>query len=200
MSQLAGGLLVGIGGLLGLGGAVLLVKAKKGSRVEQKTQTADQQNQQNQQNRPEPEPEPKQQPAGKEAKFHVLGTRTRYLTERHPLHDPLYMLKNRLVKAEERQMFHEAVADIDNILALVAVLSGGQVSSVADVPEIAMVFNTRAQRLLRAIVEFSATTMPSETKKQDMSNLVSDIAKMLDDTVRNMQRTLAAMDTEQLAK
>lgn len=201
MSRIIGGVLVGIGAVLGLSGSVVLATSskKKISHPEaaKPAETTE----------PTKPPETtkstdttKPAAVGTDAKYTVLGTRTRYLTERHPLYNTLYMFYHRLVKPEERQMFHQAVADIDNILALFTLLTNGQIDSVASIPSDAMIFNTRAQKLIQAIVEFSAVTMPSETKKQDMTNQAADIAKMLDDILQNMQRTLASMDTDRILK
>lgn len=208
MSRLIGGILIGLGTAIGIsGGVVMATGGKKKSKPSQVPPTAESKSTvESKPSRvpPAAESKPSQVTAaeikvtGTDAKYTVLGTRTRYLTERHPLYNTLYMFYNRLVKTEEREMFHQAVADIDNILALNTLLTNGQVDSIASIPSDAMIFNTRAQRLMRAIVEFSAITMPSETKKQDMTNQAADIAKMLDDIMQNMQRTLASMDIDRI--
>lgn len=208
MSRLIGGILIGLGTAIGIsGGVVMATGGKKKSKPSQVPPAAESKSTvESKPSRvpPAAESKPSQVTAaeikvtGTDAKYTVLGTRTRYLTERHPLYNALYMFYNRLVKTEEREMFHQAVADIDNILALNTLLTNGQVDSIASIPSDAMIFNTRAQRLMRAIVEFSAITMPSETKKQDMTNQAADIAKMLDDIMQNMQRTLASMDIDRI--
>lgn len=225
MSQVAGYVMVAVGALLSVGGGAIIgsskfrkpklsaptltkndihidthIEANKPPTLDENTLEATGTEAEPKEHIVSQPPPDTPKPRGVEAKYTVLGTKTRYLTERHIVHNPLHQLSTYLLKEAERDMFCQAVADIDNILCLQTLLSNGQTGSVAGIPGAAMSFNVRAQRLLLAIVDYSHETMPSKTKREQMFNVVADIVKILDDLLHNMHRALAAMGTDQIYK
>lgn len=215
MSRLIGAALLGVGGLLGICGAGVMVAGRrkktndtpvpKDDQIpDSDTETeieSDSEGSGPQSQAPPPVEESRDEEVkGVPMKYTVLGTKTRYLTERHPVHNSLYQLSTYLVKSEERHIFNEAVSYVDNILALSCILNNGQATGIASLPDTASIFNERLHTSLKAIVEFSAATMPSKTKREQMTNACSDATKIIDDMIHNMYRTLASVPLDRIAR
>lgn len=122
----------------------------------------------------------------------VFGVPTRYFTSNSEFYVPLTRLEEYLQWDPETALFQAIVARIDVFIGQHLLLASGKSVSGVAIPVEAQKIRNDVMRALREIVDFSDAERKSTMKRAAMTELVSEIQKLLDGNITNMHRVVAS--------
>jgi hypothetical protein len=131
-----------------------------------------------------------------EIKFEVFGVQTTYFSATTEFFTPLSRFETFLQFAEERTAFRRVVEHVDHLLGMDTLLHGRTPISKTSMPTIAQSARNKALRLLNEITTFSNKRRPSATKEKDMLQIIDEIKANMDDIIKSMHTTVAALEFE----
>lgn len=125
------------------------------------------------------------------SKFKIFGFDTYYLSHSNNFYSELLSLNQYLQFEEEKEVFGNIIAHIDNLLGLDYMLTTQEPITKEKIPSFAQSARNSTKKCLDVIIKFSDEKRPSPTKKKSMTEVANGIVDMMDDMIKNMHRMVA---------
>lgn len=126
------------------------------------------------------------------SKFEVFDTKTYYFNTTNEFYTILLGFEKFLQFEEEREGFRAVIGHIDNMLGMEILLGTRMPVGALAFPTMAQSARNAVVNIMRDIVTFSDEQRPSPTKKKDMTTIIKNVTKILDEIILNMHKKLAA--------